>query len=209
MESNEWIRGSLKNWKDNAPLPLGGFVLRSMLIFIFWCLAYLLLETVPLPTQDLYPIRPVLMLIPIYYWTFHRPEHVSPLLIVAAGLVRDIVVGTLLGVSPACFSRLLLGRILHSRVVLGRNFVNIWVRFSLTSLVAYGVIWAALWIGGSPAPAGHSDCCIHVVLTATYPVATLLFDLVHARHHRRNRLMYRDRSTDAAHVCGLQDHTFR
>jgi rod shape-determining protein MreD len=48
-------------------------------------------------------VTPALPLIPIYYWTIHRPELVPPVLIFALGLLHDFAAAGPVGVWPVVY----------------------------------------------------------------------------------------------------------
>src|SRR4051812_35689517 len=61
------------------------------------------LGILPWNTHTLSPLTANLVLIPIYYWTLHRPRLMTIWAVAAIGLLSDFVGGTLIGVNMLSF----------------------------------------------------------------------------------------------------------
>ena len=180
VESSEWIRDVITTWKELSRRPERERRGWPVITFLVWAVIYLILEAVPLPFAELYPIRPVFLLIPVYYWARRDPDALSPLLVLAVGLLRDLIVGLPLGASAACLLICYWGAVRHARMVLGRNFVNVWIRFSLISVVAYASVWGSIWVVSLKLPDPLSSVVSLITLVTLYPIAVILFEITHS-----------------------------
>jgi rod shape-determining protein MreD len=140
-------------------------------------LGLILLSAIPLRIVHLGEVRPVFMLMAVYYWTILRPA--PPLGVFALGLVLDLLSGYPLGMNALV---LVLAQSLtaHNRkFLLGQSFLVIWAGFALVALGA-GVLQWILFSLLSLTLVAAKPVLISTVLSAVlFPVAVLPLAAVH------------------------------
>ena len=121
-------------WHESFLRTLGRWGLALAAI-----LALVLLSTIPLQIAHLGEVRPVFMLMAVYYWTILRPS--PPFAVFVLGLLLDLLSGYPLGMNALV---LVLAQALttHNRkFLLGQSFLVIWACFALVALVAGSLQW--------------------------------------------------------------------
>lgn len=116
-------------WRESLLRTIGrwGLVLIAIL-------ALVLLSAVPLQIAHLGEVRPVFMLMAVYYWTILRPS--TPIAAFFLGLLLDLLSDYPLGMNALV---LVLAQVLttHNRkFLLGQSFLVIWAGFALVALGA-------------------------------------------------------------------------
>jgi rod shape-determining protein MreD len=95
-------------------------------------------------------VAPSLTLIAVYYWTVYRPDLMGAVLILALGLLQDLLIGGPPGVTPFVLLVVYLAVVSQRRFFSGRSFGLVWWGFMLISTGAATLTWIT-----------------HVVLTGT------------------------------------------
>lgn len=85
---------------------------------------------------------PMLGLVAVFFWSFHRPEWFPPLAAFLLGLLHDIMAGGLFGLSALLF--VLVHWIVGSqrRRISGRSFMLGWLVFTVLAGLAAALSWA-------------------------------------------------------------------
>jgi rod shape-determining protein MreD len=102
-------------------------------------LALILLSAIPFHIPHLGEIRPVFMLMAVYYWTILRPS--SPLAVFALGLVLDLLSGYPLGLNALVLVAVQALTAHNRKFLLGQSFLVIWAGFALVALGTAIVQW--------------------------------------------------------------------
>lgn len=103
----------------------------------------------PLPV----PLSPDLPLMAVFYWTIYRPDLMPPSVILAAGLLLDLLAGGPVGITSLAF--LLVSGVLMTqrRVFLSKPFAVTWWGFALIATLVAAIRWAmAALIAGRSVP---------------------------------------------------------
>jgi len=137
-----------------------------------------LLGVVPLGMPFYGPIAPVLVLMPVYYWTVHRPDLVPFWLVFLAGAVHGVLTGAPLGLHAAV---LLLCQALvmaQRRFLVGKSFFVLWWGFLTVAVIATTLEW--LFFGlFLTAPMPPEPVAFRALLTtALFPLFAWIFGQV-------------------------------
>lgn len=106
-----------------------------------WALTLLLLSFLPLPLEDIGPIRPNLLLIPVFYWAIYRPDLFGLGSAFFLGLVCDLMGGTALGVTSLSFVIAFISTGGQRRFFHGKSFAVSWWGFSIVAAGALSIQW--------------------------------------------------------------------
>jgi len=83
-------------------------------------------------------IKPIFLLIIVFYWSMHRPSIIPPVLIFFIGLLQDMILEYPIGLHSILYLTVYF-LISRQRVFLmGQSYTNIWLFFSLTTFL-FGV----------------------------------------------------------------------
>lgn len=102
-------------------------------------LALIMLSVIPFHIAYLGEIRPVFMLMAVYYWTILRPS--SPLAVFALGLVLDLLSSYPLGMNAMVLVAVQALTAHNRKFLLGQSFLVIWAGFALVALGVAVVQW--------------------------------------------------------------------
>jgi|SRR3989304_4650274 len=116
---------------------VGRWGLALLVLFILFALS-----AVPFEVPHLGEIRPVFMLMAVYYWTILRSSPLSPLLAFAIGLVIDLLSAYPLGMHALVFVAAQWLTSSQRKFLLGQSFLVIWAGFALIALGAGALQWA-------------------------------------------------------------------
>lgn len=137
-----------------------------------------LIAAIPLGIPYYGPIAPVLVLMPVYYWTVHRPDLMPFWLVFLAGVLHGVLTGAPLGLHAAV---LLLCQALvmaQRRFLAGKSFFVLWWGFLVTAVVATTLEW--LFFGlFLTAPMPPEPVAFRALLTtALFPLFAWIFGQV-------------------------------
>jgi rod shape-determining protein MreD len=110
-------------------------VAQAFIIFLL----LLSLVSFSLPHTD--TMKPLFILIPIYYWNIYRPSMIPTLYVFILGLLVDFVLGFPVGLHAALF--VILQLILKSQrlFLMGQPYLMLWLGFALVSTSLYALEW--------------------------------------------------------------------
>jgi rod shape-determining protein MreD len=124
-------------WNESLLRMVGRWGLALLLLT-----ALFVLSVTPLEVAHLGEIRPVFMLMAVYYWTILQPSPWSPIAVFVIGLVLDLLSAYPFGMHALVF---VLAQWLTSnqrKFLLGQSFLVIWAGFALIALGAGALQWA-------------------------------------------------------------------
>jgi len=159
-------------WHDSLLKTIGrwGLALAAILVLV-------LLSALPLQIAHLGEVRPVFMLMAVYYWTILRS---SPLLAVfVLGLMLDLLSDYPLGMNALV---LVLAQALttHNRkFLLGQSFLVIWAGFALVALGAGILQWLLFCLYNFSLVSAKSMLISTALSAFLFPVAALPLAAVH------------------------------
>lgn len=139
------------------------------------------LGILPWNTHTLSPLTANLVLIPIYYWTLHRPRLMTIWAVAAIGLLSDFVGGTLIGVNMLSF---LIGyrvAVSQRKIFAGAPFIIVWGGYLLMSAVAGLVQWLLVsWWAGTIVNA-RPALLLYMIGAVAYPLCAWAFAWIQRR----------------------------
>ncbi len=152
-------------------LRLGAVYAALMLLF------FLSVTQIPMPLIG--TMKPLFLLMGVYYWAIYRPSIIPPVFLFALGLGLDFLAGTPLGLQ--CFVYMVAAYVLRGqrRFFLGQSFIMVWSGFALTALMAAFLIWGIYGLGKvnlSPVMPVLGQVLVSVLL---YPAVSLLLIASH------------------------------
>ena len=140
-------------------------------------LVLFLLSVVPFRIAHLGEVRPVFMLMAVYYWTILRPS--PPLLIFVLGLALDLLSAYPFGMNALVLVAVQALTAGQRKFLLGQSFLVIWAGFAMVALGA-GVVQWALFSLFDLAFVSAKPMLISVVLSAfLFPLLVLPLAAVH------------------------------
>jgi rod shape-determining protein MreD len=116
---------------------VGRWGLALLVLFVL-----LALSSVPLEISHLGEIRPVFMLMAVYYWTILRPSSMLPVAVFAIGLVLDLLSAYPFGMHAFIFVVAQWITSSQRKFLLGQSFLVIWSGFAFIALGAGVLQWA-------------------------------------------------------------------
>lgn len=118
-------------------------VVLAYAVFIF--LLLLLLSNWALPYFSV--LKPQLLLIVIFYWTLYRPTLMPPWVILAGGLLLDLM-NPVMPMGTHAASYLIIASVVkpRRRFMMGQNFMVVWAGFVLAVLIDIAFKWLVLSI---------------------------------------------------------------
>lgn len=143
-------------------------------------LLLVLIGVVPLPLPRFGQVAPTLTLIPVYYWSLHRPNLLPPGVVFGLGLLQDLLSGSAIGVTALIFVVVQWVGRTQGRFVVGKPFILLWWGFLLVAFTAAIAEWLVF-------------CLLNLVLTPIQPailracIAIALFPLFAALLMRVDR----------------------
>jgi rod shape-determining protein MreD len=146
-------------------------------------LALLLLFVGILPwnAHTLSPVNTNLVLIPIYYWTLHRPRLMSIWAVAALGLLTDLLSGTMLGVDMLSF---LIGyrvTVSQRKIFAGAPFIVVWAGFLLMSATTGFVQWLLVAILRQTMIDPRPGLLMYTIGAVCYPPCAYAFAAIQRR----------------------------
>ena len=159
-------------WHDSLLRTLGRWGLALATI-----LGLVLLSAVPLQIAHLGEVRPVFMLMAVYYWTILR--HSPPFAVFLLGLVLDLLSDYPLGMNALV---LVLAQALtayNRKFLLGQSFMVMWAGFAVVALGAGLVQWMLFCLYNLALVSAKSMLISTALSAFLFPVAVLPLAAVH------------------------------
>jgi rod shape-determining protein MreD len=141
--------------------------------------ALFVLSAIPLEIAHLGEIRPVFMLMAIYYWTILRPSPWSPIAVFVIGLVLDLLAAYPLGMHALIFvlAQWVTGS--QRKFLLGQSFLVIWAGFALIALGAGALQWVLFILFNLTLFSARLMLISTVLSVFLFPLLALLLSIVH------------------------------
>jgi len=134
-----------------------------------------LLAVVPLDAPFYPAIAPMLALMPVYFWTVHRPDLLPFPVTFAAGLLHDVLTGAPLGLQAVvllfCQGLIMTQR----RFLAGKSFFVLWWGFLFTVVVAATLEWILFGLYHAAAMPAEPVAFKALLTTALFPLPAWLF----------------------------------
>jgi rod shape-determining protein MreD len=125
-----------QNWRDVMLGVLGRLGIIVLVLFVL-----LTLSAFPIQAGNLGAVRPVFILIAIYYWAITRPDMLPPLGVFATGIVFDLVCGYPLGMTALTLLVVQWVIRLQRKFLSGQPFRVIWAGMAVVALAAGLAQW--------------------------------------------------------------------
>lgn len=141
-------------------------------------LALLLLNLIPLPIPYVGAVKPMFVMMAVYYWSINRPTLMPPWLCFAAGFIMDVMTGMPPGVNAFILVALQWLVRDQRRFLMGQPYIAIWAVFGLIMGATAFLEWLAfgLVLGWTPA----LPVAAAVLLTFfLFPLVTMLLVAAH------------------------------
>ena len=142
-------------------------------------LLFVLLGFVPLPLPQIGAVRPLLVLMAVYYWSIYRPTLVPPALCFGVGLVMDILSGGALGLNALVLVAVQWIVRSQRRFLMGQPYAAIWAVFAVIVVLAAVALWGLyglVHLHWTPFLPVVGAALLSLLL---FPFVTLLFVAVH------------------------------
>lgn len=112
---------------------------------VIMLLFFLTIAQLPMPLIS--TMKPLFLLMGLYYWTIYKPSLLPFWFIFALGLGLDFLANTPLGLQ--CFVYMVIMIVLRGqrRFFLGQSFIMIWSGFALAALMCAMMVWGLYGLG--------------------------------------------------------------
>lgn len=154
--------------------------LRNLLPSLLTLLAALL-ACVPLRMPFDFAVVPDFALMAVFYWTLYRPDLLPVVTIFVIGLLQDLLLGGIVGVTPImliCCHAVLLNQ---RRIFLGKPFALSWWGFAVVALAAEAFQWTVHGMVVARIPDILPSLVQAVATVLLFPLVVWLLVFVH-RH---------------------------
>lgn len=119
-------------------------------------------------------VKPIFLLIVIFYWSVYRPTILPPVLIFIIGLVQDLIYEYPLGLHSILYLCVYF-LITRQRIYLmGQSYLNLWFFFSLTILSFVSIEWLFFSVRYFQIFGGTSLFFSALITIFLYPIVSLL-----------------------------------
>jgi rod shape-determining protein MreD len=141
--------------------------------------AMFMLSVSALPLPHIGPIKPLWLLMLVYYWSIYRPAIMPPWLCFMMGLLFDFFSGLPLGGNAAIFTLVQMIVRDQRRFLMGQPYITIWAVFSLVATLTLFSQWSLYGlVSNGFAPV--TPVAVSLIATiALFPLVTLLLIVVH------------------------------
>lgn len=149
------------------------------LLPLFTLLTVIVFSAVPTGLPLYAMIAPQLALMTLYYWSIYRPELLNPLMVLVLGLLQDMLIGGIPGITSFILLVAYLVVVSQHRFFHGKSFSVVWWGFMLVApgaaLMAWfgNIVLTGQWID-------PTSSLVSLVLTIMlYPVLAAFLSQVH------------------------------
>jgi len=161
-------------WNESLLRTVGRWGLALLVLFVL-----LALSAAPLEIAHLGEIRPVFMLMTVYYWTILRPSLLPPAVVFLIGLVLDLLSAYPLGMHALIFVVAQGLTRSQRKFLLGQSFLVIWAGFALVALGAGLAQWALFALFNLALLSAKPMLMSVLVSGLLFPLAALPLAMVH------------------------------
>ncbi len=124
-------------------------------------------------------IRPLFLLMAVYYWAIFRPTLIPPLMAFVWGVLFDVLSGMPVGMTALLF--LIIQWVVRDQrlFLMGQSFVTLWLGFSVTAVV-YGLIqWSLFALFTLSLPDYRPAAGTILLSIGLFPLISLLLVFTH------------------------------
>jgi len=145
--------------------------------FILFLMAALSMVVIPVPGAG--DVKPLFVLMHIYYWSVNRPRLVPPVLCFFTGLTMDILSGGALGINAIILVAAQWTTQAQRRFLTAQPFITLWAVFGLVALAAGGAQWILAGLAGMHWPPLLPGLISAAATFFLFPFIALLLGAVH------------------------------
>ena len=159
------------------PEKLSWFVRTGFAQFVIGFLLILNLVNFAIPHAG--DIRPLFLLMAIYYWAIFRPTLIPPVMAFAWGILFDMLAGLPVGMNALLF--LIIQWVVRDQrlFLMGQSFMTLWLGFAVTAL-AYGIIqWLLFAVFSLSLPDYRPAAGTIVLSIGLFPLVSFLLVVTH------------------------------
>jgi len=149
---------------NNVSHTLAQRVLPLLLTFLLAVLAYM-----PGMIPVLSTVMPPLPLIPLFYFSIHRPDWFGPVTAFVFGLLVDVLLGAPLGITAGLYAVMQLLLLKQQRFFKGSPFYVLWAGYGFTQLVVTVLQSVAWWVLAGVTPQVGALLGMNVLGMAVFP----------------------------------------
>lgn len=153
------------------------FLRLAAVYSVMMLLFFLSVTQMPMPMIG--TMKPLFLLMAIYYWTIYRPSIIPSFLLFFLGLGIDFLAGTPLGLQSFVYLVIALLVRGQRRFFFSQSFVMVWSGFALTSLLASLMVWVLYSIGNMNVPPVLPVLGQAFISALLYPLVSLLLIASH------------------------------
>ena len=164
----------IPEWNEPLLGAVGRFGIALLTLFVLF-----ILSAVPLQVAHLGEVRPVFMLMAVYYLAILRPSLLPPPLVFIIGLVLDLISAYPLGMNALV---LVVSQWLaksQRKFLSGQSFLVIWAGFAIVALFSGLAQWLLFSLFNLTVVPVKSTFISFVLSVFLFPVMALLLSAVH------------------------------
>lgn len=144
--------------------------LSSLILFIIYMS--------PPPFGFLTMIKPLLLLISVFYWMVYRPDLLSLGTLFIFGIIEDLVSVTPVGINTLCYILLYIVVNSQQNFFIGKNFVETWWVFSMTSFGFIFLKWFFISISHSEFIPFYMTFFCYLMTVVFYPLIAQILSFI-------------------------------
>ena len=129
-----------QNWSEDFQIPGLSFISRYFVAHGFTVLL-LFLSVIPFYWGELSQIKPLFIVMVIYFWTVYRPSLLPPVFVFLLGVLMDLMMAWPLGISAFVYTGIQWLVRTQRRFLMGQSFFVFWGGFMLVALLAGIAHW--------------------------------------------------------------------
>lgn len=144
--------------------------LSALILFILYM--------APPPFGFLTMIKPLLLLITVFYWMVYRPDLLSLGTLFAFGIIEDLVSVTPVGINTLCYILLYIAVNGQQSFFIGKSFVETWWVFSITSFGFIFLKWFFISISQAAFIPFYTTFFCYLMTVMFYPLIAQILSFV-------------------------------
>lgn len=131
---------------------------------------FLTLYMTPTPFGFLSMIKPMLLLITLFYWLIYRPDLLGLGTLFIFGIIEDLISVTAIGINTFCYIILYIVMNSQQGFFVGKSFIETWWVFSLTSFGFIFLKWFLISISYSEFVPFYMTFFCYLITVVFYPL---------------------------------------
>jgi len=164
----------IPEWNETLPVIVGRWGLVLLTVSLL-----LVLSAVPLEIAHLGAVRPVFMMMAVYYLAIIHPSLLPPIVVFFAGLMLDLVAAYPLGMNALILVLVQWVTSGQRTFLAGQSFLVIWAGFSLMALAAGTIQWMLFSLFSLTLVSIHAMLISALLSVFLFPVMALVLSFVH------------------------------